>query len=157
MRHKSKRALCSILSGTMVPALLSIAQAQDIAPNMLRQQPSWSLSPPVTGSDPPRSVRTMRVLPDESDQRPAPATPVGHFVQITTQRSAADALVSFKTLQAKYPAVLGSQEPVIRRADLGSRGIHYRALVGPFDTAGQASRLCARLKDAGGQCLMMRD
>jgi SPOR domain len=157
LRQKSAHALCSLLSSMMLPALLSVAHAQDIAPDMLHAQPSWSLSSPVTGSDPTRSVRTMRVLPDDSDARPAPASGVGHFVQITVQRNEATALAAFEDLRAKYSSVLGSRQPVIRRADLGSRGIHHRVLVGPFDTAEQASRICARLKDAGGQCLTTRD
>ena len=35
--------------------------------------------------------------------------------------------------------MLGSYEPVIWRADVGDKGIYYRAQVGPFATADQAT------------------
>jgi cell division protein FtsN len=33
----------------------------------------------------------------------------------------------------------------------------YRAAVGPFDTADEASQFCATLKAAGGQCVVQRN
>ncbi len=37
-----------------------------------------------------------------------------------------------RALQGKFPTVLGSRSPVIKRADLGDKGVYYRAMVGPF-------------------------
>ena len=48
-------------------------------------------------------------------------------------------------------------ETVIRRADLGSKGVYYRAQVGPFGTAEDANQLCSNLKAAGGQCIVQRN
>ena len=36
------------------------------------------------------------------------------------------------TLRAKFPNQLGGREPMVRRTDLGAKGIYYRAMVGPF-------------------------
>ena len=58
----------------------------------------------------------------------------GYLVQVSSQRSEADAQASFRALQGKFPAVLGSHSPVIKRADLGEKGVYYRAMVGPFGT-----------------------
>jgi cell division septation protein DedD len=60
-------------------------------------------------------------------------------------------------LQAKYPNVLGGREPIIRRADLGAKGIYFRAMVGPFTSADQASELCSSLKAAGGSCIVQKN
>ena len=57
----------------------------------------------------------------------------------------------------KFPGVLGSRAPVIKRADLGDRGVYYRALVGPFGTPDEASQFCGSLKTAGGQCVVQRN
>ena len=80
-----------------------------------------------------------------------------YVVQISSQRSQAEAQASFRALQAKYPNVLGSRQPLIRRADLGSKGVYYRAQVGPFATADAANQLCGNLKAAGGQCIVQRN
>jgi hypothetical protein len=91
---------------------------------------------------------------------PAPAASAGaggYLVQVASQRSEADAQASFRALQGKYPAVLGSRSPLIKRADLGDRGVYYRAMIGPFGSADEASQLCGSLKTAGGQCVVQRN
>jgi hypothetical protein len=79
------------------------------------------------------------------------------MVQVSSQRNEADAQASFKALQGKFPAVLGSREPMIKRADLGDKGIYYRAMVGPFGSPNEATQFCAGLKTAGGQCVVQRN
>jgi hypothetical protein len=53
--------------------------------------------------------------------------------------------------------VLGGRQPIIRRADLGEKGVFYRAQVGPFGTIDLANQLCGNLKNAGGQCIVQRN
>jgi hypothetical protein len=86
----------------------------------------------------------------------APATGGGggYLVQVSSQRSHADAETSFRNIQDKYASVLGGQRHVVKRADLGSRGIYYRAMVGPFGTRGEAVQICSDLKAAGGDCVV---
>ena len=78
-------------------------------------------------------------------------------MQVTAQRSEADAQASFKAMQGKYPGQLGSREAVIRRADLGSKGIYFRAMVGRFGSSSEAAELCSSLKAAGGQCIVQKN
>ena len=63
---------------------------------------------------------------------------------------------AFAALQAKFPGVLGGRQAVIRRADLGDKGVYYRAQV-PFGSQGEAADFCASLKSAGGQCVIQRN
>jgi hypothetical protein len=77
----------------------------------------------------------------------------GYMIQVASQRSESDAQASFRALQSKFPSVLGSQTPVIRRADLGEKGTVYRALVGPFGSQEEADQFCSNYKSAGGQCI----
>ncbi len=86
----------------------------------------------------------------------APASSGGYAVQIVARHNEADAQASFRSLQAKYPQQLGGKAPLIRRVDLGAKGIYYRAMVGPFGSADEASQVCSRLKAAGGQCIVQR-
>jgi hypothetical protein len=75
-------------------------------------------------------------------------------VQVSSQRSEADAQAAYRSLRNRFSNVLGDQAPVIRRADLGSRGVYYRAMVGPFASREQAVQLCGNLKAAGGDCVV---
>ena len=80
----------------------------------------------------------------------------GYAVQISSQRSEADAQTAFRNMQGRFPGQLGGRQAMIRRADLGSKGVYYRALVGPFGSANEANELCNSLKVAGGQCIVQR-
>lgn len=80
----------------------------------------------------------------------------GYLVQVSSQRSESDAQSSYRALQAKY-SLLKSRQPIIRRADLGSKGVFYRAMVGPFESGDEAVQFCNGLKQAGGQCLIHRN
>jgi cell division protein FtsN len=81
----------------------------------------------------------------------------GYLVQVSSQRNEADAQASYRALQGKFPSVLGSRSPVIKRADLGDKGVYYRAMVGPFGSSDEASQFCSSLKTAGGQCVVQRN
>ena len=86
---------------------------------------------------------------------PAPAASGGGFVvQVSSQKTEADAQASYKALQGKFPAVLGSRAPLIKRADLGEKGVFYRAMVGPFGTRDEAAQFCTNYRTAGGQCVI---
>ena len=81
----------------------------------------------------------------------------GSYVQLSSQRSEAEAQAAFRSLQAKFPTQLGGRSAQIHKADLGAKGTYYRAMVGPFANAAEAGQLCASLKAAGGQCLIQRN
>jgi hypothetical protein len=90
---------------------------------------------------------------------PAPAAGGGgnYLVQVSSQKNEADAQASYRALQSKFPSVLGSRAPLIKRADLGDKGVYYRAMVGPFGSPDEASQFCGSLKSAGGQCVVQRN
>jgi hypothetical protein len=80
-----------------------------------------------------------------------------YAVQVASQRSAAEARASFRALRAKFPNQLGGREPIVRRTDLGAKGIYYRAMVGPFASMEKAAGTCRTLKAAGCNCLVQRN
>jgi hypothetical protein len=87
---------------------------------------------------------------------PAPSAG-GYAVQVTSQRSEAEAQTAFKSLQAQYPSQLGNRQPIIHRADLAEKGTFYRALVGPFASSEAAAAMCSNLKAAGGSCIVQKN
>jgi hypothetical protein len=97
------------------------------------------------------SATTASTAPSET------SSAAGYAVQISSQHSETEAQSSFQALRAKYPDVLGKREPIIRRVDLGAKGVYYRALVGPFATADEAAAMCSNLKAAGGNCIPQKN
>ena len=117
-----------------------------------------SLSPQSGQDSAPPEPRARVAATNPAQNAPAAsADGGGYLVQISSQRNEADAQASFKALQSKFPSVLGSQTPVIKRADLGDKGIYYRAMVGPFGSSDEAAQFCNSLRSAGGQCLIPKN
>jgi hypothetical protein len=135
------------------------------APPRVDPNAPLSIIPGQTAAQPPAPapVRTHTAMSEPAPIAPsagsdaASAPSGGYAVQVTSQRSAAEAKTAFRALAAKYPDQLGGHEPMVRRADLGDKGIYYRALVGPFASMEQAAGLCSNLKAAGGNCIVQKN
>ena len=96
----------------------------------------------------------------------APAAPIalapppsaaggGDFmVQISASGSEGEARNSFAAAQRKYGALAGKSVDV-QRADLGSKGVFYRARV-PAGSRDEAASLCSQIQAQGGQCMVVR-
>src|SRR5207244_3039353 len=116
-----------------------------------------SASNPPSAIGEPRRVPTVRIRPDQGGDvaalapspppprasappparvatAPPPAAAVAgsYLVQVSSQRSEAEAESAYRGIQSKFGSVLGSQPHTVRRADLGAKGVYYRAMVGPF-------------------------
>jgi hypothetical protein len=118
-----------------------------------------SLTPDARTQERAQPSQTAAVPPQAA--APAPTTSSspgsGAFVQVSSQRSEGEAQAAYRSLQAKYPNQLNGRELSIQKADLGSKGTYYRAMIGPFASANEASEWCSSLKAAGGQCLVPRN
>ena len=114
-----------------------------------------SLAPQANEPAPAAEPRTR--MANTNPVPTAPPSSGGYLVQVSSQRSEADAQASYRALQGKFRAVLGAHSPLIKRADLGEKGVYYRAMVGPFGTSEEAGQFCGNLKSAGGQCVVQRN
>jgi hypothetical protein len=112
------------------------------------------LTPPAPRENAP-AARVASAPPSGGTNANGNSTGGGYLVQVSSQKSESDAQSSFRALQTKY-SLLKSRQAVIRRADLGSKGVYYRAMV-PFDTGDEAVQFCNGLKQAGGQCIILRN
>ena len=123
------------------------------------RRPSAAAAPPV-GNQPmsptPRDSVRSRMTFGTGTAAEA-SSRGGYAVQVASESNAADARTVFRTLQTKFPKQLGKREPIVRRTDLGAKGIYYRAMVGPFASMEDATRICSTLKAAGGNCLVQRN
>jgi hypothetical protein len=120
-----------------------LSLAPDASNNSLPQPAQESFPPPPRAAAPPTRVAT------------APASGGGSYlVQVSSQKSEADAETAYRGIKSKYSSVLGSHPHTVRRADLGSKGVYYRAMVGPFGSREEAVQVCSSLKQAGGDCVV---
>jgi hypothetical protein len=166
---------------TAVPVTSPAAARPAPAPrSAAAPSPAVAPAPPAAPRNPPTSANAsanapLSLVPQGTQPAPAaePRTRVantspaqtapsagggGYLVQVSSQKSEADAQASYRALQGKYPGVLGSQSSVVKRVDLGEKGVYYRAFAGPFGSADQATQVCTSLKAAGGpQCLIQRN
>lgn len=127
-----------------------------IAPRAAATNPAASAAPAPTAPRTP--VASAAATAPASTASLPPTVPGGQYlVQVSSQRTEADAYSSFRMLQSRYPDVLGGRQVIVRRAELGDRGVFYRAQVGPFATAEDAQEMCENLKTAGGQCIVQRN
>jgi hypothetical protein len=126
--------------------------------------PARTVTPPApkaAAPAAPNAAGPISLEPQAGEPAPAPRTrtananaSAGHVVQLSSQKTEAEAQASFRSLQAKFPNELGNREPIIRKADLGNKGVFYRTMVGPFGSAQEAAQFCTSYKAAGGQCVV---
>jgi len=145
---------------TPAPAARSAPPVRQAAPSA---NSPLSLNPdasPARAQARPAAPPTQTAAVAPQAAAPAPAASnggSGSFVQVSSQRSEAEAQAAFRGLQAKFPTQLSSRELLVHKADLGAKGTYYRAMVGPFANPAEAAELCSSLKAAGGQCLVQRN
>ena len=141
------------------------------------QPPQPRVAPPAAAAAPaPNAPLSLapQAIPNTAAPAPAPPThttavasnaPVaernsgggsGYFVQLSAQKSEDEAKSSFRGIQARHASLLGGQQVVVRRKDLGSKGVFYGAQVGPFSREA-AAKLCEDLKAAGQSCMIQRN
>ncbi len=140
------------------PPATANANASANAPLSLSPQATQEPAQPAPAAAPEPRTHIANNAPTQI----APASTAaqgsgGYLVQVSSQKNEGDAQASYRVLQSKFPGVLGSHSAVIKRADLGDKGIYYRAMVGPFGSSEEASQFCGSLKSAGGQCVIQRN
>jgi hypothetical protein len=120
--------------------------------------PSAAATPPVGNDDAQGAMQSPSFRFHGRGPRRAAgdASSGGYTVQLASARSSAAAHTSFRTLRAKFANELGGREPIVRRVNLGMKGIYYRAMVGPFASMERAAGMCKTLKAAGGNCVIQK-
>lgn len=73
----------------------------------------------------------------------------GYVAVLSSQKSRMDALKVYADLQQKYGDVLSNKPADVQEANLGDKGVYYRAVVGPPGSREAATTLCTQLKTAG--------
>ncbi|MCH8808387.1 MAG: tetratricopeptide repeat protein [Proteobacteria bacterium] len=130
--------------------------------NYLTAEASIDEAPAAPGAPAAPEHEVAAVQPTATPQPIAAArTETGtarrYTVQLASYLSEGRAMRGWTELLAAAPDLLGSLEPVVRRADLGEdRGTFYRLRTAPT-TKGDANTLCTELKTRGIDCLVIKE
>ena len=112
--------------------------------------PPPAAKPVRTAAHTPPAVAAPAPAPEPSTASAVPASAGGFYVSL---KSAPDEKAIQKDLTAlteKYRSVLGEVQLTTKIADLGAKGVTYRAVAGPLGTKQEAMELCTKIKGVGG-------
>lgn len=142
---------------TVVPRKKPQAPVQVAAAPVAQAAPAAQSTPPTAQrQNGPLNLANTGTAQNQPAASASGSIPSGtYIVQVTSQRSAAAARDAYAGLQRSYPGVLGNRNAVIVSADLGDRGVFYRARI-PTGSRSEANSLCESLKGAGGDCFVRR-
>jgi len=73
----------------------------------------------------------------------------GYVAVLSSQRSRMDAMKAYASIDQKYRDMLASSTFDVQEADLGEKGVWYRAVIGPPRSFDGAKKICEELKAAG--------
>lgn len=100
-------------------------------------------------------------VPDAEPAKPANASSAAvadNFrVQFASARSEDGAESEWRKLQGRQSELLAGLNLRVVRADLGDKGVWYRARIGPFSDRTGASGLCDSLKKVGVDCFVAKN
>ena len=98
---------------------------------------------PVPSSPTPRSAS---LTPAEPTSTPSG----GYWVSLKSAPDEKAIQRDLTILTDKYKSVLGDVQLTSKIADLGAKGVHYRAVAGPLNSRQEAMELCQKIKGVGG-------
>jgi hypothetical protein len=138
-------------------------QQQAQPPSAARvEQPPAAAAPPARPAQPPvRAVaatpppaaapaaKEKAAVPKAKQPAAGSLTGAGYVAVLSSKKTRMDALKVIADTQQKYGDVLSSKTPDVQEADLGEKGVWYRAVVGPPGSREAALNLCSQLKNAG--------
>ena len=116
------------------PSVAPAPSAPSVAP-----APSAASAEPDAPAEPPSAVLTP------------PPVPNAYHVQIAALDSPDRARAEWDRFRLKLPDLFANIAPDVRQAQVNNR-IFWRLRTGQFDSYGDASAFCARLRQAGAQC-----
>ncbi|MCB1377252.1 MAG: tetratricopeptide repeat protein [Alphaproteobacteria bacterium] len=101
------------------------------------------------------ATATAASAPAAEPASDAAPTLTGWSVQVASATSEDAAWSVWKKMKARHQA-LADKEPVVVRADLGTKGVFYRVRLIGYDNQGDAGSACSKLKSNGVKCFISK-
>jgi len=150
-RLTTRDALALVIANS--EATSTVPQTTPGAVNLVNAAPSVPVTPATSATSvAPVAPATPAATP-ASNSLSQPVLNPGAFVQLASQRDEGVANRTAATLQSRFSSALHGGQLVVRRVNLGTRGIYYRVQL-PTTTLAQANSICESIKGAGGDCFV---
>ena len=112
-------------------------------------------APAATQPEPAQATQSEPTVTQEAAV--TPSAPAGNIrVQLAAGKSEASVQKEWAALQKAHPDLLGSLSLTIEKVDKGAAGVFYRLQAGPLADKAAAKKLCASLKQAHQDCIVVR-
>lgn len=149
----SDRVPVETASAKIIPASAPAQEAEKIL--AVEDVPEEAVAEPV--NDTPVVVDTAPPTEEAVAAEPPADAPqlTGWSVQIASAATEDAAWSTWKKMKARNKA-LASKEPIVVRADLGTKGIFYRVRLVGFNSQGDANSECSKLKSKGVKCYISK-
>ena len=116
-------------------------------------------------AEPEEKIIAVEPMPEEpvaeeaatavAEEPPPEQKITGWSVQLASAVTEDAAWSTWKKMKARHKALAG-KEPVVVRADLGTKGTFFRVRLVGFDSQGDASSECSKLKSKGVKCFISK-
>jgi hypothetical protein len=125
------------------------ASATEPAPAVIQPAPA-----PTPAPEPAKTAKTEPTATQEAAV--TPAVPAGKArIQLAAGKSEDAVKKEWAALQKAHPDLLGALTLNIERVDKGTSGVFYRMQAGPLTDKAAAKKLCASLKQAHQDCIVV--
>jgi tetratricopeptide (TPR) repeat protein len=150
-----------------VPVIDGMVKTKKIADRVIPESQAASIQPASATPEAAETILAVETVPEETapasaapaeaaaDLQPVAQAVTGWSVQIASASTEDAAWSTWKKMQAKHKALV-SKEPVVVRADLGTKGVFYRVRLVGFGTQSDANSECASLKSKGVKCYISK-
>ena len=110
-------------------------------------------SAPVQQAQPVSLRGSTQVAPIEQPAAAPAASNAAAYVQLSSQRTEADANASSRQLTNRFSSLFDGGALQVQKTDLGQRGTFYRVRL-PAVSLASAKQICTKIKAAGGDCIV---
>ncbi|MBE8190676.1 MAG: SPOR domain-containing protein [Alphaproteobacteria bacterium] len=128
--------------------------------SLLDNMPSGADTPAIVAAPKKPAPAKPKVKKAAAKKKPAttsiPKSQNLYMVQLLAVRNPTQALSAYRRLQTKHKDLLTGREPLIKRVDLGAKGIYHRVNVPSFPTKAEAIKFCKQLKSQKQNCLVKK-
>jgi hypothetical protein len=111
---------------------------------------------------PPQRSQMQRPMQTAALTPPKPARVAkggaAYLIQLGAYRNSPRSVAerAWQRILRKHGDIIGRNEPVIRQADLGAKGVYQRLRVGPYATKHEAKTICEELRSRHQRCYVIR-
>ena len=98
------------------------------------------------------STQPSSQTPAQAEQVAAAPAGGSYLLHLASYKNPKNADAGWLNLKGRFSNLLSGLSPVVKLADLGTKGVYHRLYAGPVANEGEAKKICAAFKKRGTYC-----